>query len=212
MTRKIDLTGQIFGRLTVIKRVINDSGGNCRWLCKCECGNIKEIVGTVLRDRRSTSCGCLHKEVVSKTMSTHKLTNTPLYRVYRSMKERCSNPHSEFYPIYGGRGITVCDDWRHYYLSFYNWANENGYRKGLSIERIDNNGNYCPENCKWATMKEQANNKRNNVLITYNNKVMSVTEAARLSGINHSTLNSRVINNCNPDKLFDKVTLKTKTI
>jgi hypothetical protein len=208
MTRVINLIGKTFGRLTVIERGNNDNSGSSKWICKCECGNIKEIVGTVLRDGRSNSCGCLHKESISNMMSTHRLTNTSLYRVFRSMKERCSNPNCESYHYYGGRGINVCNEWRNDFLSFHKWAYENGYKKDLSIDRIDNNGNYCPENCKWSTSKEQANNKRNNILISYEGNLVSITEASRLSGIAHSTLNSRVINKCNPDKLFIPVSHK----
>lgn len=208
MTRKIDLTGKIFGRLAVIKRGNNDKRGQCKWICICECGNIKEITGSVLRGGKSHSCGCIQKEVVSKMMSTHKMSHTLLHQVFGTIKDRCCNSKCKAYSGYGGRGITICNEWRYNFMSFYNWANENGYKKGLSIDRIDNNGNYCPENCRWTTMKEQNNNRRDNIIVNYNGNLIGIIDAAKLSGINLSTLRSRVIKNYSLDKLFIPVISK----
>lgn len=162
--RLVDLTGQRFGRLTVISRAENSNSGKSRWLCRCDCGNECVVHSLSLRSGNTKSCGCLRSEVSQKKATTHGLSKTSLFHVWWAMKSRCANPNNKAYKNYGGRGISVCSEWQDS-EPFFEWAFANGYRKGLTIERIDVNGNYEPNNCKWASAKEQARNKTNSRII-----------------------------------------------
>ena len=137
------------------------------WECVCDCGKTTCVLTVNLTQGRTKSCGCLKNEKLIQRSTTHNQRHTKLYEVWKTLKQRCINPNSQAYKNYGGRGISVCDDWRDSFPSFYDWSMKNGYKEGLSIDRIDNNGNYCPENCRWVDKRTQANNTRTNHYLTY---------------------------------------------
>ena len=202
MAKYNDLTGKTFGRLTVIDRVANDKQGNARWNCLCSCGTHKIVRGRTLITGKTLSCGCLLSEASSKRMTAlatkHGLCKTPLYRVYYSMISRCKNPADKGYHRYGGRGITVCEEWTSGFEHFYHWAISNGYRRGLEIDRRNNDGPYSPENCRWITSFENCNNTRTCIKVEAidrngNHTVYtSINDASRHTGVSASTVSRAV--------------------
>lgn len=187
-----NLKGQTFGRLTVLKFGGRNKHGHTIWQCKCECGNIKLIPSGHLLSGRTKSCGCLHTDLLVIRNSRHSLSSTRLYRIWRRMKARCGNSHVIEYKDYGGREINICDEWQNDFMSFYNWAIENGYRDDLTIDRINNDENYEPSNCRWITRYEQGRNQRSNHLITYNNETLCLTDMAIKYNIKPRTLLDRL--------------------
>lgn len=162
-----------------------------RFLCTCDCGKETIVWYKYLKNGRIKSCGCLRKDKKRLKYSDAE-AKSRLYTIWSSIKERCYYPNSISYHLYGARGITMCDDWLHDYLSFYNWAISNGYSDELSIDRIDNNGNYEPSNCRWATRTTQANNRRTNVRIMYNGESHTISEWSRIFNIKQPTLYQRI--------------------
>ena len=191
----IDLIGQRFGRLVALAREDTLKPGDTRWRCKCDCGN--KIVTTTGRLRNGTckSCGCLHIEKAreqGKKAFKHGGVNSRLYRVWSNMKTRCYNKNNSNFERWGKRGIVVCDEWLHDFSAFQKWSLENGYQEHLSIDRIDNNGIYCPENCRWVTPLEQANNTRKVRFIEFNGEKMSLNAWSRKLGLSASVLYYRL--------------------
>lgn len=189
--RLIDLTGQKFGRLTVVERSANRGKDPC-WECLCECGKLTTVRGNHLRNGHTTSCGCVVVENASKTFFIHGHSTTKLHRVLREMRQRCTNPNSWGYKHYGARGIRVCDTWMTDAGAFFDWAHANGYREGLTIDRIDNDGNYEPGNCQFVDRFVQMNNRRNNRRFQYKGKSYTLAQLARLAGLCAETLGARI--------------------
>lgn len=191
-----NLIGMRFGRLTVKERAedsVSKSGRHrVRWMCDCDCGKSVIVYADNLRAGKSQSCGCYRVDRNSEQFSTHGMTNTKLYGVWSGMKARCFNKNVDAYKDYGGRGIVVCDEWKNDFSAFYHWAIANGYREGLSIDRIDNDKGYAPDNCHWVTSVVQASNRRSNNTIQYNGEEHTVTEWAKILNINPKTIFNRI--------------------
>lgn len=192
-----NLAGKMFGRLKCIEKVGRDPvSRTIRWLCECSCGQQLIVRSTSLLTGNTKSCGCLQRESARKVgrRKIHGLSeesNTGIYKSWAHMKQRCLNPNNKSYPRYGGRGIRICDEWMDV-KNFYDWAVNNGFREGLTLERIDLDGNYEPSNCCWADRKVQNNNKSSNVLIAYRGKEKTLAQWADELGFNYGTLYSRI--------------------
>ena len=182
-----DLIGKKFGRLIVLNCYMRNYKRYC--LCLCDCGKKKEIRADNIKKGLTKSCGCLSKELLKKRQTTHGASTTRLYKIWDGMKKRC-RPNSKN-KYYYGKCIKVCESWKDF-NNFKEWSINNGYKENLTIDRIDVNGNYCPENCRWITISQQQFNKSNNHKINYNGKEYCVSELAEILGINKQTLFSRI--------------------
>lgn len=189
---KKDFVGLKYGRLTVISKTNKKSGNNWIYLCKCDCGNLKEVSTANLTSGKVKSCGCLSYENRKKSRPKHGFSRQRLYHLYYGIKYRCYNKKSHEYFRYGGRGITMCDEWKNSFDIFKNWALSNGYSENLSIDRIDNNGNYEPSNCRWVDGFVQQNNTRHNKFYEYNGESLTLSQLARKYNLNVQTLFHRL--------------------
>jgi len=194
MGKFVDLTGKTFNQLTVLERVNTSKNGSVLWKCRCECE--KEIIvrSDHLKNNHTQSCGCLQKRDAMKRVvemnTTHSMTGSKIYAVWCTMKARCTNPNNDRFINYGGRGITLCSRW----YDFENFYEDMGssYKVGLTIERKDNNGNYEPTNCKWASRKEQARNTTRNRFIEFRGQTKTLAEWSEITGINQDCLFARL--------------------
>jgi hypothetical protein len=177
--------GTIINRWTLIQNIDNEM-----WVCRCSCGKIKNVIVRNVIRGFSKSCGCLNKEVNTQR-SLLAYSHTPLWNRWVAMRQRCNDENCSNYERYGGRGIKVCDEWDKSYLSFKDWAIKNGFSETLEIDRIDNNGNYSPNNCRFATTKENANNRRSNVFLTIGSETHNIKWWSEEAGINYGTIQSR---------------------
>lgn len=199
-----DLTGQRFGRLTVLE-FVPDESKKTRWKCKCDCGNQKIIHGNHLLSGNTKSCGCLSQENAKRqgeNNKVHNKCNTRLYSIFHGMKDRCYNLNASNYLQYGGRDIAICDEWLNDFQAFYDWAILNGYKDNLSIDRVDNDGNYEPSNCRWVDVKTQCRNRRSNIFVEYEGKMLCLTDVAKILDIPCRALQKRYKRGDRGEKLF----------
>ena len=183
-SRVKDIQGRRYGKLTAMSYIGNDKTGRALWRCKCDCGAECILNSHHLISGNTTSCGC-------KT-TKHNMTNTRLFKIWSGIKERCLNSSSKDYENYGGRGIGVCQEWQSDFLPFYLWAIKNGYQESLTIDRIDNSKGYAPDNCRWATPKVQASNRRTNRRLEYQGKLDTISGWSNATGIGASTIQYRL--------------------
>lgn len=188
MSNYKDLTGNKYNMLTVLRRLPN-RGNNAVWECRCDCGNITKVTSGNLKNGSVKSCGCLR---LKSTSTTHNKSNSRLYRIWAAMKQRCYNEDYVAYKNYGGRGISICDEWVNSFENFYDWAINNGYSDSLSIERINVNDNYCPSNCTWVTLTEQAQNRRTCYMFQYNNKTQNLAQWCVDLGLDYKLIHNRI--------------------
>jgi len=185
----LDLSGQRYGRLNVIVFAGLNKHSQSLWLCRCDCGAEKIIAGNRLKTNNTTSCGCVHREGLIKKnthSAKHNMTNTRLYHIWSTMKRRCNSVTNNMYYMYGAAGIRVCDEWNDF-VPFFSWAISNGYQENLSIDRINNAGDYCPENCRWANAHEQSANRRNA------NAIIGVSRYSKSKWIAYITIKGKVL-------------------
>lgn len=210
MGKFIDMKGQKFNHWTVISQYGKDKNGNSLWLCECDCNDKtqKIVSGTSLRFGKSKCCGCTRGEKL-KTHGKSSKKNTSeldkkIYKTWESMKQRCFNKNRKEYKNYGGRGVRVCEEWISDFINFYNWSIENGVDLDLSIDRIDVNGNYEPDNCRWITFREQQNNKRYNHLLTFEGESKTIAEWERELGYKKGVLRMEIHRGKTLDEIMNK--------
>ena len=177
----INITGKTFNKIEVLSRVENNKYNKARFKCRCHCGKEFNCVGSSLKSGNTKSCGCLSRS----NRRTHGGTGTKLYYVWHDMIRRCHNINHKNYKRYGHRGIKVCLDWKSDFSNFKQWAVNNGYKEGLTIDRIDNDGDYEPSNCRWVDMKVQGNNRSNTIKVYYDGEVIKLSELAEINNIDY---------------------------
>jgi hypothetical protein len=205
--------GQRYGRLTVLSLYEGDrskyKSRSKRWVCECDCGSVVTVSAGGLTSGHTQSCGCLQKERQLKAVITHGEYKSDLYGVFWAIKERCLNLKCSAYKWYGGRGIKICAEWNSDYEVFKEWAHSNGYKKGLQIDRIDNDGDYCPENCRWVTSKDNNRNTRYNKYITYEGKTQCFSAWAEELNMRNAVVRDRFYRGLPLDKVLYPYDLKT---
>ena len=199
---KQDLTGKRFTRLTVIKQngVKNQKQV---WLCRCDCGKEINVSTSSLNYGNSKSCGCIGSEKTILRSTKHGLCHSNIYKVWSAMRQRCNNENSKDYYLYGAKGIKVCKDWEDDFMSFYNWSIENGYDEKLTIDRIDNDKGYYPENCRWADLKTQANNQKRIKKYTYKGVTDTITYLSEMFNVRKETVRNRVMRGYTIDQAIE---------
>ena len=193
-----DITGQKFNRLTALRYVGMNKDKHALWECVCDCGNVVVVQGSNLRSGNTKSCGCYNIDRIKERNHIlkwkHGGRDTKLFHIWSGMKTRCYNPNAINYKDYGAKGITICDEWLKDFANFKEWALNNGYSPELTIDRIDYNGNYEPNNCRWCTTKEQNRNRSSNTLITYKGETHCIADWADIIGMKYSILQRRLNN------------------
>ena len=199
MGKHINLSGKQFGRLVVKNEFVLTKDGRRKWLCECSCGRKVYVTTNNLTSGHTKSCGCWNEEVRVKNKTKHGMSKSRIYKIWENMKSRCECESRDCYKDYGGRGISLCEEW-HDFRKFMEWAMEIGYRENLSIDRINNDGDYCPKNCRWTTMKVQGNNTRACKRISVLGVEKTMSEWENVFGLSKGLISSRIIAGWSPEK------------
>lgn len=210
-----NLEGERFGKLLVIERAENTKSGKSQWICKCDCGNTTIVPTYRLTMGQTKSCGCKKYETKNQK---HGMKNTRIYSIWCDMKRRCNNEKCKNYKDYGAKGIKVCDEWEKNFISFYLWSIDNGYDDTLTIDRINNNKGYSPDNCRWTTRKQQNNNRKCNVLVEYNGHIKTLSTICDEMKLNYEVIRLRISSGMSFEKaislpkakLSEKSTIKNR--
>lgn len=190
---KTNLIGKRFGNLVVISENTDIHDWRARWNCVCDCGNEIVVRADSLMSGEKLSCGCNAPKKWSKqAREKHGMTGTELYKRWAAIKQRCLDSEKPDYGRYGGAGVTICDEWKDSFVSFMNWALANGYEEELSIDRIDNEKGYCPENCRWIRLEKQSANRKSNIYITYNGETKTLTDWCKYFNVNYDRTKARI--------------------
>lgn len=189
MSKFIDLTGKKFNHLLVVERVENAPGGVVRWKCLCDCGKYTVVRSSNLKNGAVKTCGCSWLTPHNKS---HNMSHSRIYMIWAEMRRRCQSPKDRSYANYGGRGICVCDEWSCSFQQFYDWAVANGYTDALTIDRIDVNGDYTPENCRWIPKSEQSANRRSCLMIKYKGRTQNLKQWCDELGLNYKRTHNRI--------------------
>lgn len=194
MSKLINIVGEKFGRLTVVGYSHKGSNRHSYWKCLCDCGKEVVVGGPGLKGGGSQSCGCLHKERASAANKTHGKTGTAIHRVWKNMVQRCTNPKNPRWADYGGRGITVCEEWQHDFHAFYSHMGDIP-DEGYTIDRVDNGLGYCPGNVKWSNQLQQISNRRNSVMVNHNGGPRYLMELCKEHDVNYFLAYNRIVRN-----------------
>lgn len=186
-----NLKGKRFGRLLALRMADLDTNKYAKWICRCDCGNTKIVFASNLKSGHTKSCGCLNLELIKTRFITHGMRNTKTYKSYRNMLVRCLNPNHDNYKLYGGRGVKVCDNWLGSFENFYQDMGERPI--GMTLDRIDPDGDYCKENCRWATQQKQCVNRRHNFKVFFDGREQTLPEWSREIDIPLMTLRNRIL-------------------
>lgn len=191
------LIGAKYNSLTVLDTFVDKHRSYC--ICQCDCGNYTTVRADALKNGNTKGCGCLMVDAHKK----HGKSNHRLFHIWTSMLQRCYNSKNPAYTNYGGRGINICNEWRSDFSLFFNWAMQNGYSDDLSIDRIDVNGDYCPDNCRFVTSKEQSRNTRKTIMVTYKDEIRPFTEWCEILGLPEVSVRYRLSHGWSVEKAFE---------
>lgn len=200
MSASPKLLGQRFENLTVVQKLKMNNHREMKWLCICDCGNMYKATSHGLTHGETVCCKECAKRKIAVSNTKHGCEPIELWHAYTNMKTRCHNPKYTLYHRYGGRGITVCNQWSNSFVAFRDWALNNGWEKGLTLDRINNDGNYCPENCKWSTVQEQSNNRRTNRMLTKGGATDTMANWSRKLNIPYYVIQRRLYRGWNDEK------------
>lgn len=199
-TQKIDLAGKRYGRWVVLEQAEPGKGYSTRWLCKCDCGTVKSADGQLLRTGKSQSCGCMSEERRIQIPNSIMNDDERLRAIYISIRSACEQPKDPKYHKFGGKGITVCDEWKRSFQAFAEWSKKNGYTSGAFLLRYDVNQGYTPYNSKWAHSSNEGNGRKGSIMLTANGETHSIAEWTRITGLNRSSIEERLLRGATPEE------------